>query len=281
MKKIIAVLNELQNADNLLQKAVTLAKEHDAVLEVLYVHEEPLFDVPDYFRPDVSIKDNIIDKEKITKEIKERVVKLGFERDCAVLAFVDDTVDRVLTQTEDDKDTLIITTYHEKITEKLVKKSHLPVIVVKSNVKEYKKLILPVDLKEDTEACIDLADKIFPHAKKRLLHDYRYVLDTAVMDVDYLGMPTTDPIMNTQINQELKKAQQESFEELKKKRGLEGDFIEETLSVEEDLAKYINATHFDLTVLCSHKKHFLLSNSVSFSLLETLENDILILHNNS
>jgi len=281
MKKIIAVLNELQNADNLLQKAVTLTKEHDAVLEVLYIYEEPLFDIPDYFRSEESIEDNIIDKEKITKEIKERIVKLGFERDCAVLAFVDDTVDRVLTQTEDEKDTLIITPYHEKITEKLVKKSHLPVIVVKSSVKEYKKLILPIDLKEDTEACIDLADKIFPHAKKQLLHDYRYVLDTAIMDVDYLGMPTTDPIMNTQINQELKKAQLDSFEALKKKRGLEGDFIEETLSVEEDLAKYINATHFDLTVLCSHKKHFLLSDSVSFSLLETLENDILILHNNS
>jgi nucleotide-binding universal stress UspA family protein len=276
MKKIIAVLNDFQKADDLLQKAVTLTKEHNAILEILYVHEEPLFDIPDYFRLDNSIKENIIDKEKITQEIKNRVKKLGLEKDCAVLAFVDDTVDRVLTQTDDDTDTLIITPYHEKITQKLVKKSHLPVIVVKNSINEYKRIVLPVDLSDSSRNCIDLANKIFPHAQKRLLHDYRYVLDTAIMDVDYLGMPTTDPIMNTQINQELKQAQLESFEVLKKETGLEGDFIEETLSIEEDLAQYINISHFDLTVLCSHKKHFLLSNSLSFSLLETLENDILI-----
>jgi len=277
MKKIIAVLNELQNADNLLQKSVTLAKEHNSVLEVLYVHEEPLFDIPDYFQS-VGNDNNNIDKDKITKEIKEKILELGFEKDCAILAFIDDTVDRVLTQTEDDKDTLIITPYHKKITEKLVKKLHLPVIVVKNSVKEYKRIILPVDLSETTDTCIDISKKFFPDAEKRLLHDYRFVLDTAIMDVDYLGMPTTDPVMYTEVNQELKKAQLESFEILKQESGFDGDFIEETLSVEEDLANYINVSHFDLTILCPHKKHFLLSDSVSLSLLETLENDILILN---
>ena len=68
MKKIIAVLNDFEKADNILQKAITLKERQNAVLEVLYVHEKPLFDVPDYFRSNESIGDDFIDKEKIKKE---------------------------------------------------------------------------------------------------------------------------------------------------------------------------------------------------------------------
>ncbi len=278
MKKIVAVLNDFKKADDLLQKAITLTKEHNAILEVLYIHEESLFDIPDYFLSDESIKESFIDKNKIRKEIKDEILKLGFEKDCAILVFIDDTVDRVFTQTREDTstDTMIITPYHQDITQKLLKKSNLPILVVKNSIKDYKNIVLPVDLGENTKICIDLANNVLPNSKKHLVYDYRYIVDTSILDIDYLGIPTEDPIINNQINQELEKSQLESFEALKKETGFEGSFIAESLSIEEDLLNFIELNHFDLTVLCSNSKHFLSLGSVSLSLLEKLETDILI-----
>ncbi len=276
INKIVAVLNDFKTADNVLEKALKLSSQKKVTLEILYVHEEPLFDLPDYFCSNESIEDTLVDKEKIKKEIEDRVAKLESDCNCAVLVFIDDTTDRLLTLTKEDTDIFIITAYHEKITQKLIQKSYFPVLVIKNDVKDYKKIVLPVDLSKNSYECIDLAKTLFPHTDKRLLYDYRYVIDTEIIDVDYLGMPTSEPIMNTQINQELKQSQSETFEALKRETGLEGDFIEENLSIEEDLSRFINVSHFDLTILCSSDKHFLLSNSVSFSLLETLSTDVLI-----
>ncbi len=276
INKVVAVLNDFEMADNILGKALKFSSQQNAILEVLYVHEESLFAVPDYFRSSEHINDNLIDKDKVRKELKERILKLGFEKDCAILVFIDDTLDRVLTQTKEDKETLILIEYHKEITKKLIKKSHLPVLVIKNSATDYKNVVVPIDLGENTDGCIDLANKLFPTATKRLLHDYRYVINTTIMDLDYLGIPTTEPDFAEEINQKLKSSQVEKFEDLKKKTGLEGDFIEEKLSVEDDLTQFINEKHFNLTILCSRDEDFIFSSSISFILLETLSTDILI-----
>ncbi len=276
INKIVAVLNDFKTADNVLEKALKLSSQQKAVLEILYVHEEPLFDLPDYFRSNESVENSLVDKDKIKKEIEDRVAKLESGCNCAILVFINDTPHRLLTLTKEDADIFIITAYHEKITQKLIQKSSFPVLVIKNEVKDYKRIVLPIDLTKNSHKCIDFAKRLFPHADKRLLYDYRYVIDFETINVDYLGMSTSNPIINTQINQELKQSQSERFEALKKETGLEGDFIEEELSVEEDLSRFINVSHFDLAILCSNDKHFLLSNSVSFSLLKRLSTDVLI-----
>ncbi len=276
MQKIIAVLNDFEKADYLLERAFEMASKQEARLEILYIHEEPLFDVPDYFRSDESIKNSFLDKEKIKKEIQERVSKLGHSGESAILVFIDDTIDRVLTQIEGAEDVLIVTSYHDKITEKLAKKSHVPILVVKNDFKVYEHIVLPVDLGQVTPSCIDFAQTLFEKNSLFLLHDYRYIVDLSMVDVDYLGVPTSAPIIDAQINQELIKSQKEAFEILKKETGLKGSFIEQSLSVEDDLLAFIEADDFDLTILCSDNKHAILSDSVSFSLLENLSTDVLI-----
>lgn len=276
MKKIIVVLNNFQKADDLLQKAIMLSQKHNAFLEVLYIHETALFDLPDYFRVKESLNDSGVDKDKVEKEIKERILKFGFENDYAILVFVADTIDKVLISTREDTQTLILIEYHKKMTQQLVKKSHLPLLIVKNSVIDYKKIVLPVDLGENMHKCINLADTIFPNIEKRLLFDYRNVVDTSNLDVNNLVIPTMNPLLNMEINKELKKNQLNAFEDLKKKTGFDGDFIEEALSLEDDLSHYINISDSDLTILYSNKEEFLFSNSLCFSLLETLSTDILI-----
>lgn len=277
MKKIIVVLNNFQKVDDLLQKAINISQKHDAFLEVLYIHESALFDLPDYFRAEESFNDNGVDKDKVEKEIKERILKFGFENDYAILVFVADTIDRVLINTREDTQTLILIEYHKDITQQLVKKSHLPLLIVKNSVIDYKKIVLPVDLGENMNKCINLADTIFPNIEKRLLFDFRNVVDTGILDVDNFVIPTVNPLLNIEINKELKKNQLNAFEDLKKKTGFDGAFIEESGSLEDDLSHYINISHSDLTILYFNKEEFLFSDSICLSLLEKLSTDILIL----
>jgi nucleotide-binding universal stress UspA family protein len=278
ISKVIAVLNDFEKADVVLKRAFELSLQQKAVLEVLYIYEEPFFELPDFFRMDDNVGDSSIDKKRVKKEIKNRLKDLGADGEYAILIFVDDTSSHLFAQLEKDLDTLVVTLFHEKITKKLVKKSHLPLLIIKNtnNTEDYKKIAIAVDLGEDTNRCINLAKMIFPQADKRLLHDYRYVIDTSLIDAGYLGMPISEPIMNTSLNEEIKQNQLEKFEALKKESGLEGDFIEESLLVEEDLSHFINANHFDLTILYSSKRHFLSLDSTSLLLLETLHTDLLI-----
>lgn len=263
--KVMVVLNNFEKSDKIFEKAITIASQENSVLEIVYVHEKPLFAIPDYFRSDDSATDNMIDKQKVKKEIKMRLSKLGRTEACAILVFVDDTVDRVLTQTKGQDQTLIVTAYHDSITEKLVNNSNVSFLLIKSNKQNHKHIIMPVDLSENSLPSVLLAKTLYPQSKIRLLYDNCYVL----------------------LKKE-KKKQRELFEALKKDTNLEGDYIEEQImneidfvneiyAVEKHLATHIKAHNFDLTILYSYHKDFTFSDSISFAMLEILQTDILLL----
>ena len=67
MQNIFALLNDFTKLDSVLKKSINLALEQNALLEVIYVHEEPLFDVPDYFlSKDEALADSV-NKDKVKK----------------------------------------------------------------------------------------------------------------------------------------------------------------------------------------------------------------------
>lgn len=276
MEKIVVVLNDFEKIDDLLKKAIMLCQKHNSFLEVLYINESPLFDLPDFFRAKESINDNVIDKDKVEKEIKERIFKFGFTKNHAILVFDSGIIGRVLNQTREDKKALILIAYNKEFIHQLAKESDLPLLIVKNSVVDYKKIVLPINFSENTNKCITYANTIFPDSEKKLLHDYRYVDDTSVLDDDNFIMAAPNPILNAEINEEFKKNRLYEFEVLKKETGFEGDFIEESISLEDDLCTYIDMNNFDLTFLCLNKKQFLFSDSFCLSLLDKLSTDILI-----
>ncbi len=264
INNVLVVLNDFEELDDILKKALVFSINEKTILEILFVYEKSLFDVPDYFHP----KDSFIDKEKIKTEIKNRLLKLGKSNNYAILVFIDDTIDRVLTQTKKTKDTLIVTTYKENITQKLVKKSSSSFLIIKNKSSLYKNIILPVDLSKYSLKCINFAKTVFPQSQMKLLYDNNIVL-----------------------NQKIQAEKKELFEKLKKETNLDGyytkehiiseiDFIEEFYTIEKHLASFINKDDFNLTILCSHHKDFVFSNSLSFDMLKMLKNDILILTTN-
>ena len=271
IKKIIAVLNDFETADAVLLKSLILSKEQDVQLEIIFVHEEAFFKLPDFFRFKKSPPEETIDTKKIREEIADKVVALGNKEGCPILVFIDDTADRVLVQTQDEKETIIVISYHKKIAKKLIKQSHLPILIIKNNHTEnYEKIVVPVDFSLASKESIVLAKTLFPTKQIELVHDYR--------TLDMEGFMDSEGLKNTGIeliNIEKKDAE-DNFEALLQEMQCKGYFITEKTSPKEDLSDFIQRNGNDLAVIGSNNANKLFFDSVSFDLLETLLIDLLI-----
>jgi len=138
MQKIIAVLNHFDQSDLVLGRAVRLAKEQNAPLEVLFVYETPLFSLPDFFLRLEAKEKETIDKAKIKQEIEERVRALGYNEAYAIFIFIDDTADRVAAHTHNETETLVVSAYQRTISEELAQTCRSPLLVLKGDQKEEK-----------------------------------------------------------------------------------------------------------------------------------------------
>lgn len=264
MQKIVAVLNDLVQADLVLGRAITLAHEQNAALEILFVHEAPLFTIPDFFLSQKEKTNDFIDKEKIREEISDRMARVGYEEAYALFVFVDDTADRVSAHAREQENALIVSAYHKKVTEDLIGICHLPLLILKNEREKNSDIVLPVELNEGTEKCIDFAKKLFGESHIRLIYDHHYLVD-----------------------EETKRAQKASFEQLKAKVHLDGDYIEEFAwneadfgedyeTIEQHLIEHIRKGRYDLTILCAQKNNFLSNEALVISLLHKLPTDFLV-----
>lgn len=271
--KIVAVINDLKMIDTLLTRALTLSKRQDARLEIIYVHEEELFDLPEYFRLKELPQDEPVDQPKVRKEITSRLMALGGDEETPILVFIDDTVDHVMRELEEVTDAMIVMTYHEKTAKALIKKSHLPVLMIKNDITdEYMNIALPVDLSPVSKKSIALAKQLFPTGDIILLHDYRAVYLEEFMDPD--GMTTID--LDLELS-DLQKAETKSaFEALQHEVGCEGRFLTVRASIQEDIFDFVHDVGNDLIVLGSNNADSLFFESVSFDLMEKLAIDVLV-----
>ncbi len=258
--KIIAVLNDFSLADVLLKKAFDFAYANGASVEILYVQELPLFDIPDYFRSDTE---DSLDKEKVKQEIKNKVVALNPKREPAIFIEIADTADRVWALSRDVEETLIITPYHDSITSKVIDKVSQPLLVLKTQVDSYQKLAFVLNATGESITCIEDVKSHFKESDIHLLFDYRYVVDPS-MELD---------LQNVEF---IEKAQREAFEKIKKESGLEGEFFVDGSFFGDDLVQYIQEKAFDITYLCSRGDDFFVSDTLADELLEKCDCDILV-----
>jgi hypothetical protein len=128
--KVLAVLNDIEALDIVLKKAVSLSEEKKAILEVLFVHEEKIFGLPDFFRFKETPEKDVADKDKIKKEIESKLTTLGSKQEHIVLVKIDDTVNRVLELTKGDKSVTIVVQNHDVITNELTQRNNLQIVTV-------------------------------------------------------------------------------------------------------------------------------------------------------
>lgn len=259
VKKIIAVLNDFSMIDEVLDKTFAFAKNYQAVVEILYVHEMPLFEIPDLFHSGDS--DLPLDKNKIKTAILEKVDTYNYKKTPAVFVKIDDTADRVWALAREDSETLVIATYQKDVTIKLLNKITQPLLVIKSKTHTYQKMALIVDAASPSIKCIEDAKNYFPQVTIELIYDYRYIVDP--------GMEAS--IQNIQIIEE---AQKEAFEALKEESGIDGKFFIDGEFLGNELHDYLQENNFDLLYICSHEDDFFVSDNLAELLLEDINCDM-------
>ena len=273
INKIVAVLNDFEMLDAVLSKIVKLSKKHNAQVEVVFIQESKLFELPDFFRFKELPPEKSLDKEIIQKELMHKLFDLGYKDSVPVFVYIDDTVEYVLHQTKNYQNTIIVISYQDEIVKELVKKTHLPVLVMKNNTsKNYEKIVIPVDFTRESEDSILFAKTLFPDRNLELLHDYRYIIGENYIDLE--GMPVQ--YNNIRLNDVLKKENKKQLELLATKMQLNANFITEESSLENDLVNFIKNNKFDLVVLSAHNFNTLFSGTVLPELLELSPVDLLI-----
>jgi len=277
-KRVVVVLNEMGNIDNLLEKAVAFSNKHQSTLEVLFVHEEPLFELPDYFLSDEKISKGTMDKKKIKKSIQEKLSALNAHTTASILVLVDDTLNHVIEYGKDNKDILFITAYHEELNSKLLHKSPHSFWIVKNESKSYSEILLPLDLNEKSTEVVKATEHIFPTAQLGVVHDYRFTLDMTLIEDDHLKITPIVSSMDIEINQEKKERQRAEFEAYKRDFNLTGDFLEENKGLEEDLVEYINKSQAELIVMYPEEIELFLSSNLIRKLLARVPKDFLVLN---
>ncbi len=274
--RVIVLLNDLENIDILLKRAVVFSSKHEVSLEILYVHEEPLFAVPDYFLSEESIEEGQLDKAKVKNEIQKHLEAFDANANHAILVYVDDTVDRLLNLAKEVEKRLVITNYHEHITASLIEKTSYAYWINKGDKELYDNTVLPINLKEESKKCIELAQHVFPESSLELVYDYRYLLDVLAVREDYLNVVPVTTGIDYELNEELKVQNEKTFEAYKKEFNVKGSFIEGEGLLHEDLIAYIQKENFDLTILYRSDEELFFTPVLILALIEVLDTDFFI-----
>ena len=275
-KRVVVLLNDLENIDNLLKKAKNFSIEHQTTLEILYVQEEALFGIPDYFLSEDKIATERLDKKKIKAKIQEHLSNLGIHDKHAILVYEDDAVDQTRHYAKEQKDMLFITAYHPSLSKKLIEKTPYSFWIVKNDIQSYSNIVLPLDFTKNAKKSLQMSKHIFPQKSITMLHDYRYILDTMSVQVEYLDVtPVLTPDI-IEFNETLKKEQKKKFENYKKEFDVQGECIEGEGALDKDLIEYISKRGFDLTVMYHQNAELFLSPTLILELLKELSTDFFI-----
>jgi hypothetical protein len=277
-KRIVVVINSLEKIDRLLKKATDFSIQQKIHLEILFIQEEILFDIPNYFLSKEKITNEHLNKKRVKENIQEHLLALGTHNRHSILVYENDTVNQLLYLFKKQKDTLFIIDYHQGLSEKLIKKTPYSFWIIKNDTPKYKTIAFPIDFSKNGHKALKISQYIFIQTPITIIHDYRYLLDTLQVQVEYLNLvPILSPD-TIEFNQIFKKKQQKRFEDYKKEFHLQGECIEGRGALDKDLMNYIAKRNFDLTIMYHQDSELFFSPSLILELIKELSTDFFIIN---
>lgn len=191
LHNIIAAIDTSAMADEVLKRAISLAKEEKAQVTVLHSIDIPLFDKP---FGDVS------GEEAVREKIAAKMDALNTE--AAVEYFITLTrgkpSDEIVYESEKLQSDLIIIGAHGKESIKdtffgstahhVAQKSHLPVLIIKTPVTDgYRNILTLTDLSEASKKSVLFAKELFKDAEINISYAYTQISD---LSVDFYNLET-------------------------------------------------------------------------------------------
>ncbi len=280
LKRVLVGLDVVEKSDNVLKRALSLANEHKATLFIVHAVRTPWLEAPVY----LDSKDIVIDKERIVESIEKKIKVLNREFKVPYFVFVKEgnAEDIILYESKLNQTDMIVIGAHSKkkgrksflgtTAQKVAHQSHLPVLIVKNNVKNpYKKIIAPTDFQIQSKQSIAFAKDVFPTAKISTVHAF----ETIYMEGPY-AMVGRDL---SQYNDVAKSCAKNDLKEFMKDVSVKkGKVIDGELYTKETLINYIKEGSYDLVVMGSRGTVGLnaLLGSVATYILRETSSDVLV-----
>ncbi len=278
IKRIIVGIDIFAKSNNVLKRALMVAKRNKAELFLIHAVQTPWFSVPSYF----GGKEIVIDTEGITKKIEKKIKALNKDAKVpyTILVREGNADDILLYESKLLKADMIIIGANTKnkkkflgtTAEKVAHQSNLPVLIVKNSVKEaYQSIVAPTDFQVQSKQSILFAKSIFPAAK------ITAVYSTEVIYVE--GPYTVVGRDFVQYNEMAKASAKKDLKNLIKDLSIEkGKIIDEGGNSKEVLLKYINKGSYDLIVVGSRGTTGFnaLLGSMASSILREASKDVLV-----
>lgn len=284
LNRIVAAVDNSKIADEVLKRALLLAKDENSAVTVIHTIDVPWFDRPDFFGGE-EIKE--IDETQIKKKIEDKIKKLNKDTNIKYSIFVSrgDASDKIIHIAKQENAQIIILGAHSKddittkkfgsTAQKVTQESHIPVLVVKNLAKEdYKKVLVPTDLSDFSKKSIQFAKNIFSEDDIKLVYLY---YQPVKIDMDFYNLSYEDKEM---LNKNILFLAKQDLDKFKIDIDIKNaELIESSTTIENDLINYMQENNNDLIIMGSHGtkniQSFLFGSTASFLMKES-PSDILV-----
>jgi len=278
LKRIIVGIDIFVKSNNILKRALMLAKQNKAELFIVHAIQTPWLSIPSYF----GGKEIAIDTKGIKKKINKKIKKLNLNDKVpySILVKEGNPDDIILYESKLLKADMIVigaSTKSKKnflgtTAEKVAHQSHLPILVVKNRVKNpYKNILAPTDFGIQSKQSVLFVKSIYPSAKIKAVHSSETIYITGPYTVaggDFV-----------QYNEVAKACAEKDLRGFMKDLSIEkGKIIDGEANSKKVLLKYINKGSYDLVVVGSRGTAGFnaLLGSVASSILRETPTDVLV-----
>jgi len=284
LKRIIVGIDIFVKSNNVLKRALMVAKQNKAELFIVHAVQTPWFSVPSYF----GGKELIVDIKGITKKIEKKIKALNRKDKVPYTVIVreGDADDILLYESKLLNADMVVIGANRKskkkflgaIAEKVANQSHLPVLIVKNSAKDpYQNIVAPTDFQAQSKQSILFAKNIFPAVKIKAVHTYEAFYAAGIYTADSYTLEGLDI---QQYNKAAKVSAQNDLKKFMKDLSIKkGKIIDGEFNSKEALLKYINKGSYDLVVIGSRGTSGFfkaLLGSVAASILRETPTDLLI-----
>ena len=284
LKRIIVGVDIFARSNNVLKRALMIAKENKAELFIIHAVETPRFSVPSYF----GGKELSVDIKGITKKIEKKIKALNREYKVpySVVVREGDADDILQYESKLLKADMVVIGANTKgkkkflgtTAEKIANQSHLPILIVKKSVKgPYKNVVAPTDFQAQSKQSILFVKNIFSAVKIKAVHTYEAFYAAGIYTADSY---TFEGLDIQEYNKAAKVAAQSDLKKFMKDLSIKkGKIIDGEFNSKEALLKYINKGSYDLVVIGSRSTSGFfkaLLGSVAASILRETPTDVLI-----
>lgn len=250
LNNIIAAIDTSVMADEVLKRAIALAKEKNAQITVLHSIDIPLFE---------KLFGEVKGEEAIRQKIEEKMDLLNSQAkvDYFVTVTRGNPADAIVYESAKLQSDLIVIGAHGKESIKdtffgstahnVARKSHLPVLIIKKPVTgDYKNILALTDLSDASEKSIRFAKELFAHSDIELSYAYAQISDLAI---DFYNLQEEKDAYRKKISL----IEEQAAEKFQKTLGMDNiEVIESFSSVSEALLDTAKQHNNDLVVLGTH-----------------------------